>query len=365
MKKTWIIVTVLTIVIALVGFNIWNHTKMTNTSVKVTSLKKEKMTETVIIPGEVMLKNEQYVYRQAGKGEIEEVFVKAGDTVKKGEKLIKYKNKELELRKKQNQLQINLAYLELDGLRKQHQNIDRELDKDPDNEMIQDEHDQIKMEQQRKNIELEQALLEKDSIEQSMERLTVIADVDGTVLSVNEQSSSQEQIAEEVIIQIGSLDDVVVETAVSEYDILKVIKGQSVELTSDVFPDEKWHGSISYISDLPKKQGVDGVKREEGVTYSIEVDLEDDVKLKPGFKMLIEIITSDKNVNILPISSVLQKDDKNYVYLVKGGKSIRAEVEIGSVNSEKVEIKSGILEEDNVIIDPSDNIRNGMDVTIE
>lgn len=363
MQKKWIITIVVVLVVGLIGFNIWNNTKTTTADVETVSLKEEQMKESVMTPGKLKLKDEQFIYYQADKGEVTDIFVEPGDSVKKDDKLLEYENKQLDLEKQQNQLQINLAYLELDDLKKEHQDIDKEVDKDPDNEMIQEEHDQIKLQQQQKNIELEQTLLEKETIEQEIEEAVVTADVSGTVLTVDEEASSGGQMAENAMIRIGSLDDVIVEGSISEYDTLKIKQDQAVILTSDAVPDEKWHGSISYISDLPDEASMEAGQEEAGVTYPIEVTLDDDVNVKPGFKMLIEIVTSDKKVDTLPLSAVLQEESTNYVYLVEDGKAKRTEVEIGSVDTEKMEIKDGVTKKDNVIADPTDEIKDGMDVT--
>ena len=363
--KKWIIAAVVLIVLILIGFNVWKNTSTTTVSVETVSLKEEQMKETVMTPGKLTLNDEQYVYYQADKGEITDILVDAGDTVEKDDELLQYENNELDLEKRQNQLQINSLYLELDDVKKDHENMDEELNKDPNNEAIQEEHDQIKMQQQQKDIELEQALLEKESIEKNMEGSIVTADVNGTVLSVDEEVSSQGQMAEEAVMRIGSLDDVIVKGSISEYDTLKIEKDQSVMLTSDAVPDEEWEGTISYISDLPEESSAEMGEEEAGVTYPIEVTLEDDIDLKPGFKMVIEIITSDEKVQTLPIDAVIQEDDANYVYVVKDGKATRTEVQIGSVDTEKMAILDGVSKEDAVIASPSDDIKDGMDVTVK
>lgn len=365
MKKKLIIITVVVLVLGLISFNIWNNTRTTTVQVETTTLKKEQMQETVMTPGKLKLKDEQYVYNQPDKGEISEIFVEAGDSVKKGDPLLKYENKQLDLDKKLNQLQINSVYIDLNRLRNEHQDIDKELDKDPDNDMIQEKHDQINIEQQQKNIELEQVLLEKESIENQMDEAVVTADVSGTVLALDKEVATQGQMGEKAIIRLGSLDDVIVKGSISEYDTLKIEMDQEVILTTDAVPDKKWEGKISYIGDLPEESGMEMGQEDTGVSYPIEVTLQDDVHIKPGFKMLIEIVISDKKVNTLPISAVLQEDDSNYVYIVEDGKAKRTEVKIGSVDTEKMEVEDGIAKSDTVIINPSDDIKDGMDVTIQ
>ncbi|MEI3613369.1 efflux RND transporter periplasmic adaptor subunit [Pseudogracilibacillus sp. SO30301A] len=365
MKKKWIVIGVITIIVLLIGINVWKSFASSTVKVETATLSQEVMKETVMTPGTLKLEKEQYVYVQPEKGEVAEIFVEEGDKVEKGDQLIRYENKQLELEQQQNDLQIRSTAINLENIRKKHNEIDKELEKDKDNEMLQEEHDQIKLEQQMTNIELEQANLQKESIASQLKELIVKADVDGTVLKVNEEVSSQGQMAEESIIRIGTLNKVIVEGTISEYDTLNISVGQAVILTSDAVPDEEWKGKVSFIGDLPEETALELEQTDASVAYPIRVTLDEDINLKPGFKMLIEIVTNEDKVNTLPLNAVEQIDDANFVYIVEEGKAKRVEVKIGSVDSEKMEIKDGITNEDQVIIDPPADISEGMEVTVK
>src|SRR5699024_2463415 len=97
------------IILVLIGLNIWKSETSTKVAVKTTSLKEASMQETIMTTGVLKMNDEQYVYYQADKGEIDEIEVKAGDAVEKGDNLLVYENKQLDLDKKQNQLDINNA----------------------------------------------------------------------------------------------------------------------------------------------------------------------------------------------------------------------------------------------------------------
>src|SRR5690625_820571 len=143
MKKKWIAIGIVTILIVLIGVNVWNAQKATaDLKVETTTLSKEVMTETVMIPGTLQLTKEQNGYYEMDKGEIAEIRVEEGDEVEKGAELLRYENKQLNLEKRQNDLQIRSASLQLENLRKQHRKIDKEVEKDKENELLQEEHDQ-------------------------------------------------------------------------------------------------------------------------------------------------------------------------------------------------------------------------------
>lgn len=365
MKKKWIVIGVVSIIVVLIGFNVWKASATTEMKVETVTLNEELMKETVMTPGTLQLAQEQNVYYQAEKGEIAEIFVEEGDSVEKGDQLLRYENNQLDLEKRQNDLQIRSTSLQLENIRKKHREIDKELEKDKDNEMLQQEHDEIKLQEQMSVIELEQSQLQRESITKQLEELTVTAKVDGTVLSVNENATT-DPLGEKPIIQIGTLADLIVEGTISEYDTMNISVGQEVRLTSDAVPEEEWKGKVSFIGDLPKDQTIVGMEQtDSSVLYPITVTLEEDIKLKPGFKMLIEIITKEEKVNTLPIETIIQEDDNNYVFIVEDGKAKRVEVKTGIVDTNKIEIIEGVGKKDKVIINPPDNLSDGMEVTIQ
>lgn len=365
MKKKWIIISIVTIIVVLVALNIWKMQATTNVNVETVTLREEEVKETILTPGTLKLKDEQYVYYEADKGEIAEIFVEAGDKVKKGDELLKYENKQLELEKKQNDLQLRSTSLQLENIRKQHREIDKALEKDKENELLQQEHDDIKLQEQMTVIELEQSQLQQESITKQMADLTVKAKVAGTVLNVNEDAGT-DALTQEPLIQIGSFSNFIVEGTISEYDTLNIEAGQEVILTSDAVVDKEWKGVVDFIGDLPINElGTELGQESTSVLYPITVTVEDDIELKPGFKMVIEIVVREEKVQALPIEAVLQEDDATYVYIVEDGKAKRVDVKIGTANTEIIEIVEGIDQDDEVILNPSDDITDGTEVTIK
>lgn len=367
-KKIGIGAGILVILAILVGVKIWQQQSEKDITVATTSLSEETMTDTVMAQGKLKLASEQKEFFQADKGEVEEVFVKEGDDVKKGTKLFRYESKQLTQDKKENELQQQSNYLEVNQLKEQHEELDKQLEKDKDNEQLKEEHDQVKLQQQQKNNEIEQTTLQKESIESELDALTVKSEMDGTVVTVNEQAASgSEEMQQEPLIQIGSLNKLMVKGSVSEYDTLKIKEDQPVTLTSDVLPDASWKGTVQAVAFLPEDTNeMDAGDDSNGAEYPIEITVDDkDIDLKPGFQILMEIETSKQKANVLPISAVKQQGNDSYVFIVQDGKAEQREIKVGTVTGDIIEIKDGLTEEDTVITDLSDELQDGMEVTVE
>lgn len=367
-RKIWIAVGIVAIIVGFLGINIWVNADESNLTVEVTTLKEEEITDKVLTQGTLKLAEEQTVYYSPDKGEIAEILVNEGDDIERGKALLTYKNDQLTLEQRQNELEQQSGILQSNSLREQHKEIDKQIEEDKENKMLQEEHDQIKLQQQQANIELEQLKLQKETINQQIADLKVVSDITGKVVEVNEQAAfTSNQMEQQPLIRIGSLDQLIVEGSVSEYDALNIKDGQTVTLTSDAIPDESWTGTVSHISYLPNDTGEMGMDDgTTGVQYPVTVTVDDkDIGLKPGFQMTMEIKTDEHKANTLPITAVQQEEDDNYVYVVVEGKAERREVKVGTASLKTIEISDGITDKDQVIIDPAENIKDGMDVSVQ
>lgn len=388
MKKKGIIASaVVAVIIVFIGLNVWNQRADGSTDqVKTTSLEEQEVEDTVMAPGELKFADEQNVYFQEDKGEVEEYVVDEGDEVEKGDDLIRYQNDDLENERKQKELQLDSDQLELEDIQKQREDLEEGTNEDeqsqsesdntepqeqpetPEGESGAEEQgdqsqglDDIKRQEKQKKAEIEQTKAEQESLEKEIEDTTVTSDIDGTIAAVDKDASSgAEQSEPEPMLQIGSLDSMRVEGEVSEYDALEINKEQAVKLTSDAVPDQSWKGEVAFISDLPKNS--EGEEEDSGATYIVESKVkDDDIDLKPGFEMLMEIETEAKQANVLPLTAVEQDDDTDYVYVVNDGKAERKEVQTDMTTNEVIEITDGLSDKENVIED-SDGVNEGMEV---
>lgn len=395
-KKVWISIGVVAIIAILVGVNVWRGVSADGATVEVTRLKEQEMAENIMIPGTLKLKNEQTVYVSPEKGEVQEITVKEGDKVKKGDVLLRYTNESLQLEKEQNALNIELGYMRinsvknrLDRLDKKERDLAEQVGEEEASTQIEEERDQLKTEERSANIELKQSILQKESIEKQLRELKETSDVDGTVLEVDKEAvhasgSLGPQGELQPVIRIAALDELMVEGVISEYDTLKVEEGQPVTLRSDVVPDEAWEGTVTHIGFLPRESAADLGGETEAVQYAIEVAVEsEDVGLKPGFQLIMEIETEKKTVPTLPLEAIVSqdsttidvgldtgsteetKDEENIVFVVKDGKVEARPVKVGTISENRVEILDGLDADEEVVAQPPDHLKDGMDVTVQ
>lgn len=372
-KKVLIGVGVAVIIALFVGISIFRAASKENPTVETVKLEQKEITGNVMIPGTLQLMNEQKIYYDAERGKIKKILVKEGDKIKKGAPLVIYENEQLELEKEQAKLSIEQSYIkldqineQLDDLKKKEEELKKQVGKEEAEKQIENEKNQLQMDKKMTNLELKQQKIQLETVEKKILELEVKSEVDGIVITVDEDASVAMGENVKPLIHIGSLNKMKVEGVISEYDSLKIKEGQSVVLKSDVVPDAKWKGKVLKIGILPQQSSEMTETGNEAVQYPVEVLVQDqNIPVKPGFKLIMEIETERKKANVIPLTAVQQDDDQQYVYVVKNGKITRKEIKTGTSTDEYIEVTSGLTKDDEIVREPSDEIKAGVEVTIK
>ncbi|KUP33607.1 efflux RND transporter periplasmic adaptor subunit [Bacillus halotolerans] len=376
MKKVWIGIGIAALAALFIGINIYRSAAPTSGSagqkVETGSLEEKKISSTVMVPGTLKFSNEQYVFYEADKGTLNDIKVKEGDKVKKGTPLVTYTNEQLSLEKEQNQLTSESNRLQIDQIQEKLQALDskekeltKQLGKKEAEKQVDSERTELEMQEKTAQIELKQTELQRQSLANQVSDLQVKSEIEGTVISVNQEAASKKSDIQEPVIHIGNPKDLVVSGKLSEYDTLKVKKGQKVTLTSDVIQDKTWKGTVSAVGLVPDQQdnAAAAAGTDQAVQYPLQVKIKGDLpEGKPGFKFIMNIETDKRKTNTLPSKAVKKEDDQYYVYTVKDGKAKRVDVKIGEVTDDVTEIKEGISKDDQVILNPADDLADGTEV---
>ncbi|MHA6488190.1 efflux RND transporter periplasmic adaptor subunit [Bacillus cabrialesii] len=375
MKKVWIGIGIAILVALFIGINIYRSAAPTSGSagqkIQAGGLEEKEISSTVMVPGTLQFSNEQYVFYEADKGTLEDIKVKEGDKVKKGTPLVTYTNEQLSLEKEQNQLTAESNQLQIDQIQEKINALDhkekelaKQVGKKEAKKQIESERTELQMQKKTTEIDLKQTELQRQSLANRVSDLEVKSEIEGTVISVNQEAASKKSDIQEPVIHIGNPKELVVSGKLSEYDTLKIKKGQKVTLTSDVIQDKTWKGTVSAVGLVPDQQESAAVQgTEQAVQYPLQVKIKGDLpEGKPGFKFIMNIETDKRKANTLPSKAVKKEDDQYYVYTVKDGKAKRADVKIGEVTDDLTEIKEGISQEDQVILNPSDQVTDGTEV---
>ena len=190
--------------------------------------------------------------------------------------------------------------------------------------------------------------------------------LEGTVVEVNRNVSKSTTATNQVMVHVVSNDNLQVKGELSEYNLANLSVGQEVTFSSKVNQDKTWTGKISFISAYPKNSGegtnaIAGGNTGSKYPYTIEVTSEIG-DLRPGFTVSVEV-KSDKKSILVPLTSVITEDGKNYVWVVdEENKAKKIEVSLGNADAENQEITSGLTDGTKVISNPTTSLEEGKEV---
>ena len=124
-------------------------------------------------------------------------------------------------------------------------------------------------------------------------------------------------------------------------------------------------GTLTEIS--PQAVTTASVQGDSSPTVGVKIHLNEvDAVLKPGSTVNVHMIVAVKEgVLAVPQEVLLQEGKKNFVYLIQRGKLLKTEVTIGIGNDTHQEISSGLNDGDLVVLNPSDELSQGLAVTTD
>lgn len=267
--------------------------------------------------GKIMAKDSVAVGAQVS-GQLTELFVEAGDQVKKGDLLARIdatiattsveanraQLRELQASRKQQQASLQLAKsnAERAAMLYEADAIAR-----ADNEAAQAEY-QIaagRLEAIEAQISRQSSTLQADLA--TLEFTNIYAPISGTVVSIEAvegQTLNANQTAP-TILTLADLSIMTVETDVSEADVLRIAKGQPAWFTTLGDSDRRWETSVRQV--LPTPEVLNDV-----VLYKALLDIENpEGRLKPQMTAQVFFVTgSAKDAVLVPVTALEQASDR-------------------------------------------------------
>lgn len=177
------------------------------------------------------------------------------------------------------------------------------------------------------------------------------APISGLVTSVNTEKGKfiNENAS---IITISNTNNMQVKLDVNESQIAEIKVGQKAFITGVGFKGSEYTGKVTNISNEAEKI-VGPTGKETVINVIVKLDKVNG-DIKPGYTAKCKIITSEENDVILtPYESIKADESGNeYVYQYKNGKAVKTYVETGNEYQNGYEIVSGLSNGDKIIEKP-------------
>jgi len=203
-------------------------------------------------------------------------------------------------------------------------------------------------------------------IKEEMADKAIIASFDGVIMNKKFNHLDRVFSGTELFTLID-VHDICVELPIFQQDINKVIVGQNVILTSNIFNGQR-QGVITEISTLADQSSSQSYRQNAAVTFNVYSSLTilPDDQILFGSNVDAKIILAEiDNAMSIPLETILYRDNGKIVYVIENEHAIEKIVETGHYNDDFSEIISGLSEQEKVITRGNLDVENGTKVATQ
>ncbi|WP_103337303.1 efflux RND transporter periplasmic adaptor subunit [Amycolatopsis sp. CA-126428] len=375
-SKAWVINGALVVLLAGAGFGIYQAfspgPSSAQTQSRSTPVRRATVTETVSAAG-TLASSYTGAANFATAGKVTSIDVKVGDVVSTGQKLATVDSTQAA-----KQLQVAKANL---AVAQNALNTAETAENTPATGQN-SQNSQNSAQAAANNVtsaqaKLDQAQLDVQTAQQTLDNTTLYAPGAGTVTAINgavgQQSSSGSSATSQSsssgsgqggqgsssnsgaaasssssssgFITITNLTGLVVNTSVAEIDVSKVKTGQKATVTLNALPDKPVQATVSSINLTPTTSG-------SVVSYGAQLALTSPPDgLRPGQSASVVITVAEAdNALSVPAAAVQTVGSTNLVTVQENGQNATRQVQVGLRGESTVQITSGVTEGENVVL---------------
>lgn len=372
MKKLIFFVVLILVLVGFIGYKFMHEPPKEYLTISAT---KGDVVETVLATGSLVGLTEVNVGAQV-TGQVQKLYVKLGDKVKKGDLIAEIdpktqinaiKNAEAELKiakatKRQKQALLKQQQAEFDRqqkMRKQNATSDADLETAIAN------LEQTKAALESCDGEIEKAEVSVSNAQTNLGYTKITAPQDGVVIGIitEEGQTVVSNQSAPTIVKIADLDTMTVEAEISEADVVKVKPGMTSYFTILGLPDKKFYSSLRQIEPATESESSESSNSSSSsssssstaIYYNALLDIANpDGVLRVSMTAEVTVILGEsKDVLIIPISVLQHKvaPNKYSVRVLDGPNKVSEKiVTVGRKDNINYEIIDGISENDKIII---------------
>jgi HlyD family secretion protein len=317
-KKLYILIAVAVVVIGAVAAIAASRKREKPILITTDKAFRTNITEIVTATGKIQPEVEVKIAPEVS-GEIIEIAVKEGQTVRRGDLLLRIKPDTYRAQVESQQAVLNgaraasvryraeLAKAETEYRRLQKL-FEQGLISDTDRDSAKTAYDSAKAALDGALYDIQQAEGAVRQIGESLSKTVIHSPVDGTISSltsrVGERVVGTSQFAGTEVMRIADLDNMEARVNVNENDVVDVKIGDAARIAVDAWPDREIRGVVREIAStaLTRNLGT----QEEVTNFEVKISIPDrSVRLRPGMSATADIETATvKNVVAVPIQSV-------------------------------------------------------------
>ena len=267
---------------------------------------------------------------------------KLGDTVKKGQIIVKFENREYE-----NSISIESKKLSLE-IAEQEQVKQKELF----------EKGGVTLSDMRNTeVRAMNAKIDLDNAEININKMNVIAPFDGIIVSLPHYTKGSRVNQGSAMVGIMDYANLYIDVNLPESAIEYVKSNQPVRITHYTLPDDTLNAVISELSPAIST---------ETRTFRGKVLIDNkELKIRPGMFVKADIVVDKaESAIIIPKDAVISNRNRKYVYIVERNTAIMRIIKTGLEDEENLQVIEGLNENENLVIRGHETLRENSRVKI-
>jgi membrane fusion protein, multidrug efflux system len=295
-------------------------------------------------------------------GRLEEVYVRLGDRVGRGQRIAQIEDREIREQVKQAEAAFQVAQATVRqreaDLKFAETNLDRSRNLFNRQLLPKQTLDDAEAKQQASIAQLDLARAQFTQAQARLEELRItlankliVSPVDGFVAKRSADPGAYVS-ASAPVADVVDINRVRLVANVVEKDLRRVAAGAPAKVEVDAFPGEAFSGRIARIAPV-----LDPATR----TAEIEVEIPNrDFRLKPGMYARVSLTIAERaNALVVPRNAVVDIEGQRGVFLARRDTAEFRPVKIGLEEPQRVEIVAGLDERDRVITTGAAALRDG------
>ncbi len=396
-RRRWLWIGAVLLILAVTG-TIFGRKKEKTIEVTTEKVGRRDVTQVVSATGKIQPALEVKISAEVA-GEIIEMPVIEGQTVKKGDLIVKIKPDVYQAQVEQQQAALDSARADNlqrkaqllkaeQDLRRQRELFAKKIASDSEIADAQTNRDVAEANYNASTFNIKRAEGQLSQISKELVKTSIYAPTDGAISlltsKLGERIVGTAQFAGTEIMRVANLDDMEVRANVNENDVVTIQLGDPVRISIDAYPDRSFSGIVKHVA---SSATVTAEKTTEEVTnFEVKIQIvAPGVALRPGMSATADIqVASAKNVLAVPIQSVTvrtrdegksmtevnEKRDaeqkqagssttdtgrsdreelQRVVFLKSGGKAVMKKVVTGLSDNSYIEIKVGLVGGEEII----------------
>ncbi len=295
-------------------------------------------------------------------GQVLQVYVDVGDTVKAGTALIRLEPLDFEREVHEAEARTQIAEAQL---AEQHAQNEYKTKAHDQGALSDSEWAIAAGEEKRMAAQLS---LDKENANASRDRLSytqVKSPIDGVILARNTQPGEMvtpginSMVDGKPLLVVAQMEKLLVRTELNQIDVARLKMNDKVDITVDALPGQKFVGEVYRIAAMAQKS--ERRKDSNLLVFPVDVVVKREQTgaeaLRPGMMADINIdLDAHNNVLTVPLEALVRDGVKTQLWKVTGEKSADESVDVvvGLQNDRVIEIVSGIAEGEHIRVRPAD-----------